>query len=327
MNLQDKLYNDLKNGAEVEKDFSLEDGLLIYSGTDTENKLKEYKSKLNKIHADFHRYYEREKNKNVLYADETLIKADLLNKFIGFGKLHRYLSEQYKLKQAIDNGLSNDIQRRVGNCSGLSKLYAVLGLKEEFDLKYMNVVRNNSLEDHAMLKLKEKGEEYLIETTEFEGFDSKFVYKNIQELPVNTLFYLNLLEYAQEQKNSEKEKYFELLIEKNYFDISNVYNLLGAHNSRTNFQKTIENYDRAIESNPKNLIAYYNKGFFLSEINKLFPNAEERKKAREILLYVYKNAEGKLKDLASFQLFGKNDFDSKCSPNVANPEDFCEFRF
>jgi len=115
MNLEDKLLGKLHSAQEID-----EEELLLVLGAN-EDKVPEYKAKLDLLEAEFEDYMEQN---NIPYYDAKKL-AEGLKDFLWKDKKERY-NGNFLLPDVIDAQLS-EVQEKVGSCVGLTALYWVLG--------------------------------------------------------------------------------------------------------------------------------------------------------------------------------------------------------
>ncbi len=106
----------------------LERRLLHASGADTEDKVQEYKSKLDILSDRFHAFLE---NKNYDPRNSLHLAIQLYNHM--FENSENRFSKDYKITDVIDAQLSG--KKKAGNCLGLTALYSLLGLRHGLNLK------------------------------------------------------------------------------------------------------------------------------------------------------------------------------------------------
>ena len=155
MTLEDKLMDDVRNGKQID----IERALLIASGCETEEKVYEYKTKLNEIEKQFHGYASA---RNVQGEVET---AKALHEFLWLGKIEEdYVRECSNLVDMIEVIMHSQTMGE-GDCVGLSSLLGALGARQglEFTVLYNTI--------HVLSRLR-VGEKVIdIETISPIGFD------------------------------------------------------------------------------------------------------------------------------------------------------------
>ena len=254
-NLEDKLIQDIKAGKTV----SLERGLLIISGVQTEGEIEHYIRKLDQIHDGF---IERVRAKSPICLS-TLRKymagsgAKLLFEYLWNTKPKR-CNSKFLLTEVIDSQLSADIHRRVGSCVGLTSLYTVLGMREGLDLTIL------VSDSHIVNRLRAEENTYIIDNTDPLGFDCNLTGENFLEYPPIGLVanVLNSRGIAQEKLDNLRraEEDYSAAIEVNP-RYANAYNNLGNVKSRNgDYLGAIEDYSRAIQLNSVFVEAFYNRG-------------------------------------------------------------------
>ena len=131
MTLEDKLMDDVRNGKQID----IERALLIASGCETEEKVYEYKTKLNEIEKQFHGYASA---RNVQGEVET---AKALHEFLWLGKIEEdYVRECSNLVDMIEVIMHSQTMGE-GDCVGLSSLLGALGARQglEFTVLYNTI--------------------------------------------------------------------------------------------------------------------------------------------------------------------------------------------
>ena len=157
MKLEERLIINSLNDSE----FDLEEGLLIASGLDSEEKIGEYKGKLDLIHErgkSFIDMHQRQVPEDYV----SLERAKLLFQYLYVGKPSRY-NGNFLFTDVLDAQLS-DGDCAVGNCTGLTSLYTVLALREGLD------VGIKLMPGHVKNLLFLNGLEIEVENTNPDGF-------------------------------------------------------------------------------------------------------------------------------------------------------------
>lgn len=126
MTLEDTLFEDIRAGKQVE----IERSLLVMSGCDTEEKVSEYKAKLDELDRRYHEFID----KYDLSDLDTALKAEGLHLHLWMKGGQRFETKRYRLTDNIDGQLAYDGRNPVGNCTGLTSLYTVLGLRNSLPL-------------------------------------------------------------------------------------------------------------------------------------------------------------------------------------------------
>lgn len=172
MTLEDALFKDIRNGREVD----IERALLIASGCETEEKIAEYKAKIDELDRNFKSYAS---SRNIHAEIE---RARALHEFLWDGNPYRYKSiyngGNFLLTDVINAQIINNMP--VGNCVGLSLLYASLGLRQELDIQALQ------MPGHVALRVIYRGRAIDIEPKNSEGFGWRR-YSHIKGLPPITL--------------------------------------------------------------------------------------------------------------------------------------------
>lgn len=251
MTLEEQLFEDLKAGRQVD----IERALLIASGCDTEEKISEYKAKLDELERQCKAYA------GITGSDKET--ARVLHEFLWLGKPSRY-NGNFLLTDVVDAQMSmQDIG--VGNCLGLSSLYAVLGIRNGLELA---VLINDK---HVILRLIQEDSLIDIDNTGHNGFgiatygirDSKY-----EKLMNKSLLALVAGMYNSRGGIKDKLGKFEEAIE-NYCraieinpDYASAYNNRGvAKVCLGRFKEGIDDYSRAIKINPDYVDVYHNRSF------------------------------------------------------------------
>lgn len=153
MTLEDNLMEDIRSERQVD----IERALLIVSGCDTEEKIGEYKNKIQALGNMFGAYRE------VMDVPEDAISTGkALLGFIWQKEESCYKDEMNSLADCIDAQLTKG--QEIGNCSGLSFLYAAIGLRRGLKLKALYNF------EHVLLRQATNDETIDIETTSRNGY-------------------------------------------------------------------------------------------------------------------------------------------------------------
>ncbi|MDI6737565.1 MAG: hypothetical protein QME12_03545 [Nanoarchaeota archaeon] len=129
MTLEDQLMDDVRAG----RDIDVERASLIASGCDTEEKIAEYKAKLDELDRKF-------KTFNFFREHDKEWTAYSLNKFIWSKKGRKYAKGKFRLNDVIDALLTGE--NEIGNCLGLTCLYTVIGLRNGLELTIVSQPRH-----------------------------------------------------------------------------------------------------------------------------------------------------------------------------------------
>jgi len=253
--LEDEFIQDTKAGKTV----SLERGLLIISGLKTEGEIDEYICKLDQIH---HGFMEKVKSKSPLSLS-TLRKymagsrAKLLFEYLWNTKPKR-CNSNFLLADVIDAQLNSDINQKVGSCVGLTSLYTVLGIREGLSLTIL------VSDSHILNRLRVDGNIYNIDNTDPLGFGCVFNDENFFEYPTIDLLasVLNSRGIAQERlDNLERaEEDYNAAVEVNP-KYANAYNNLGNIKFKSgDCFGAIKDYSKAIQLNSAFVEAHCNRG-------------------------------------------------------------------
>ena len=256
MDFEEKLTQDIKAG----KSASLERGLLIISGLQTEGEIETYSQKLDQIYNGF---IERLRSKSPLSLASTrnymtTSVAKWLFEYLWNTKPKR-CNSNFLLADVIDAQLNTDVNQKVGSCVGLTSLYTVLGLREELNL---TILVSGS---HMVNRLTIDSTDFLdIDNTDPLGFDCSIKEEEFLEYPPIKLVanVLNSRGMAWERAdNLEKARDdYEKAIEVNP-DYANAFNNRGNIKSRQgDYGGAVEDYDRAIGLNALFFEAHCNRG-------------------------------------------------------------------
>ncbi|MDD4878175.1 MAG: hypothetical protein PHO02_04010 [Candidatus Nanoarchaeia archaeon] len=254
MTLEDQLMDDMRRGIDVD----IERALLIVSGCDTEEKIAEYRKKIDEIEKDFKAYngifpfFERRKKKVI---------ARNLHEYFWGAKPKRY-NGNFLLTDVIDAQLSPE-PNPVGNCLGLTSLYTVIGLRQGLDINVL------ALTNHVASIVKAGKENIAVENVKPDGFGKKEIIPDPGHAFVGIYSLKSLITMALINKGVDKE-----IIKKDlmgaFADHSMAIEinpkLPNAYNSRAlalesmgSTLMAMEDYARAIELCPKYAMPYKNR--------------------------------------------------------------------
>ena len=246
--LETSVIEGLKTG-----DGSIERALLAVSGLD-EKGVGNYQQKLDRMQQDFEQWHaERQgwwrKIRNAVlektehHQYET---AKALFEYLWETKPNRY-NDDFLLANVIDNQLDNDLNKRVGNCLGLTSLYSVLGARLSLEMAVL------AEEGHILSLLSYDGQEIIVENAKRIGFD------------------YNLKERQRFQKRD--------LI----FLVSDTFNSRGnAKSNLRDFAGAIPDYDKAIKLKPDYAFAFNNRGVAKDDLGDLAGAMQDYDKAIEL---------------------------------------------
>jgi hypothetical protein len=255
MDLEEKLIQDMRAG----KTISLERGLLIISGLNTEGEIETYTQKLDQIYNGF---IERLRSKSPLSPASTRkymtrSMAKWLFEYLWNTKPRR-CNSNYLLTDVIDAQLNPDMHQKVGSCVGLTSLYTVLGLREGLDLTIL------VSDSHVVNRLKVDDTIDTIDNTDPLGFDCSIKEEEFLEHPPVKLMANVLNSRGMEKERAEnlseaKEDYEKAIeINPNY---ANAYNNRGNINSKQgDYIGAVKDYNRAIELSSQFIEAHCNRG-------------------------------------------------------------------
>jgi tetratricopeptide (TPR) repeat protein len=255
MDLEEKLVQNIRAGETI----SLERGLLIISGLNTEGEIETYTQKLDQIYNGF---VERIRSKSPLSPASTRkymtrSMAKWLFEYLWNTKPRR-CNSNYLLTDVIDAQLNPDIHQKVGSCVGLTSLYTVLGLREGL---YLTILVSDS---HVVNRLRVDDTIDTIDNTDPQGFDCSIKEEEFLEHPPVKLMANVLNSRGMEKERAEnlseaKEDYEKAVeINPNY---ANAYNNSGNIKSRQgDYVGAVKDYNRAIELSSQFIEAHCNRG-------------------------------------------------------------------
>jgi tetratricopeptide (TPR) repeat protein len=256
MHLEEKLVQDIKAGISV----SLERGLLIISGLQTEGEIETYSQKLDQIYNGF---IERLRSKSPLSLASTrnymtTSVAKWLFEYLWNTKPRR-CDSNFLLTDVIDAQLNTDVNQKVGSCVGLTSLYTVLGLREGLNLSIL------VSDSHIVNRLEMDNTDFCnIDNTDPLGFDCSIKEEEFLGYPPIKLVanVLNSRGMAWERaENLEKAREdYGKAIEINP-DYANAYNNRGNIKSKQrDYDGAMADYNRAIGLNGQFVEAHFNRG-------------------------------------------------------------------
>lgn len=162
MTLEEQLLEDVRNGREVE----LERALLIVSGCDTEEKVSEYKAKLNELEKRYTRQYPT--------AGSVEEIARNIDAFLWNRPGERYdESNDYDFAKALDAQLSDEGTE--GSCAVLSAVCLTLDLRRGLEMQVLQ------MPEHVAVRVLDNNRQIDIETIYTAGFNRPN-YSNIRGL-------------------------------------------------------------------------------------------------------------------------------------------------
>jgi tetratricopeptide (TPR) repeat protein len=255
MDLEEKLIQDIRAGKTV----SLERGLLVISGLQTEGEIETYTQKLDQIYNGF---IERLTSKSPLSPASTRkymtrSMAKWLFEYLWNTKPRR-CNSNYLLADVIDAQLNPDIHHKVGSCVGLTSLYTVLGLRKGLDL---TVLVSDS---HVVNRLRVDDTTDTIDNTDPQGFNCSIKEEEFLEHPPVKLMANALncrgMEKERAKNLSEAKEDYDKAIEINP-DYASPYNNRGNVKSKQgDYTGAVKDYDRAIELSWQFVEAHCNRG-------------------------------------------------------------------
>lgn len=157
MTLEEQMMDEIRNGRQVD----IERASLIVSGCDTEETVGIYRQKIQTLDNMFQEYAEAR-----AVPSDMLSVGMALHGFLWRKRMSRAKKEMYKLTECVDAQFSW-WKRKIGNCLGLTSLYACLGTRRGLDLN----IRAN--ENHILPVLNAYGNQIIVETTRRYGFLAK----------------------------------------------------------------------------------------------------------------------------------------------------------
>jgi tetratricopeptide (TPR) repeat protein len=263
--LESILISDMQAGKPIE----LERALLVVSGADTEEKISEYRQKLDRIIAGFSEYISTLPKPRMASAAQT---ARALHNYLWQSKPNRS-EDGFLLTEVADALLADDPAKPAGDCLGFTSLYTVLGLRLGLELSVLRIP------GHTLSILHDQGRNYLIETANPNCFDyrraksSQGIDLGIGQMSEVSLSYLvisalNRRGFAKEEEGdyvgaiADYSKAIEL--DPNY---AHAYNNRGNAKKKmmkmdghADYSDAIADYDKAVELEPDHATAYYNRG-------------------------------------------------------------------
>lgn len=278
MDLEEKLIQDIKAGNTV----SLEKGLLIISGLNTEGELTRYKQKLDQIHNGF---IERLTSKSPLSLSSTrnymrTTMAKWLFEYLWNTKPRR-CNGNFLLKDVIDAQLNPDINHKVGSCVGLTSLYTVLGLREGLNLTILvsgsHVVNRLTIDNANFLN---------IDNTDSLGFDCQIKEEDFLEYPpvklIANVFNSRGMAWERADNLEKAKEDYEKAMEVNP-DYANAYNNRGNIKlKQKDYDRAVADYNRAIGLNGLFVEAHFNRGIAKENIGDLTGAIEDFNRAIEL---------------------------------------------
>ena len=278
MDFEEKLLQDIRTGNSV----SLERGLLVISGLQTEREIETYSQKLDRIYDCF---IERVAKKSPLSLSSTRkhmtgTMAKWLFEHLWNTKPGR-CNSNFLLTHVIDAQLSPEVNQKVGSCVGLTSLYTVLGLREGLNLTIL--VSGG----HMVNRLRIDSANFCnIDNTDPLGFDCSIKEEEFLEYPPIKLVanVLNSRGMAWERaENLEKAREdFERAIGVNP-DYANAHNNLGNIKAKQRrYAEATTDYNRAINLNDHFVEAYCNRGMVKEKLGDFAGAVEDFSKAIEL---------------------------------------------
>lgn len=239
MTLEERLWEDVRNGREVD----VERALLIASGVDNEEKITEYKAKIDELDRNFKNYASA---KSIQGEIET---AKALHEFLWDGMPYTAKGKGLLYTEAIDAQINREPRGRK-DCTGLTSLYSVLAARNSLNVI---VLANTS---HVMPRIISGGRKIDIETT----------------WPLKTAVQMQ-----------EKEKWYGLSEKNLFCLVAGIYNNRGAAMIELGRkEEAIKYFDRAIEIEPENATSYINRAIAKKELGMDSEASEDFSKGLEL---------------------------------------------
>ena len=268
------------------RQIELEEALLIIGGCDSDNKSEVYKSKLAGLIDSFYVGCPRAANiaqckvESLSFEEQTEVGLALFQYvWEGWTKSSRYVHDTSsiftnQLPQVIDYHVDPEKSKPVGNCQGLTMLYAVLGIRMGLDICMGKLNWQDSdgkpQGEHTFCALESDGKRVLVENTSEAGFDwdmsgftDRYEQSNIFFTDIDALAAVAFSErgYLRAKKKNFKEA---------LSDYNDALSLLPEYNlvlvkralikaKLNDPQGAIADYDEAIKQNPFWSVPHYNK--------------------------------------------------------------------
>ena len=278
MDFEEKLLQDIRTGNSV----SLERGLLVISGLQTEREIETYSQKLDRIYDCF---IERLAKKSPLSLSSTRkhmtgTMAKWLFEHLWNTKPRR-CNSNFLLTQVIDAQLSPEVNQRVGSCVGLTSLYTVLGLREGLNL---SILVSGT---HILNRVRIDSTDFCnMDNTDPLGFDCSIKEEEFLEYPLIKLLanVLNSRGMAWERADllEKAREDYEKAVEVNP-DYANAHNNLGNIKAKQNrHAEAMADYHRAISLNGRFVEAYFNRGIAREHLGDLAGAIEDFSRAIEL---------------------------------------------
>ncbi|MDD4878173.1 MAG: tetratricopeptide repeat protein [Candidatus Nanoarchaeia archaeon] len=273
MGLEDQLMDEVRNGTQID----IERSLLIVSGCDTEEKVAEYRTKLDELDRRYHEFID----KYDLSRLNTELKAEGLHLHLWMKGGQRFESKIYRLTDNIDGQMLYNGANPVGNCVGLSSLYIVLGLRNNFPLGIYDSPEHTSV----ALILPERT--INIESTDIKGFNRK-PEKFARQAGVNSLLSgvfcskgNKLVEVGQYEKAEPMFEMAIMLDDKNITAINSMGCFAGDCSSH---EEAIEWFTKAISLCSQYALPYFNRSRARTKIGDLKGAEEDMNRYRKLVV-------------------------------------------
>ncbi|MFA5887982.1 MAG: tetratricopeptide repeat protein [Candidatus Nanoarchaeia archaeon] len=276
MTLEETLFEDIRAGKQVD----VERALLIASGCDTEEGIADYQKKIQTLDNMFRDYREA----GAVPSDALSVGKALLG-FLWRNPENIDNENMFQLTSCLDAQFSKEASE-IGNCTGLSSVYGVLGVRNNLNI----VVIANSR--HVMPRLLVDNDKIDIESRAPNGFyipTSYFggIYKGLKQKPLIFLVACAYLNRGYEKSNAKKfleakEDYDRTLVIAP--DFAEAYNNRGfAKEKLEKFEEAIADYRIAIQIDPNCTYAYENRGIAKRRLGDIKGAEEDFAKFREAL--------------------------------------------
>lgn len=304
--LEEKLLQKIEN----KEDFDIEEGMLIAWGIRDQQKIQEYKSKIDEIQKRFETYVkDRPLSEKIKFKLESVFGKG--KSYVKAKQLHNFLwkdnnitkDEKNSFDKVIDNFLNG---KPVGSCVQINSLYQALGHRLNLDLSLM------VSKSHVRSRLWDKLKSYDIENTSKNGFDCKFDLENMECQEKKALVWLNYENYIfniykppKSLKNCNTEELnFFLKICNNMLrifpnDERNKKNKILIHLELGNNQEAMNLSNKFLETNPDSQV-YKHRAILhiinndlkkakrdLIKANKYVSNEEEKKNIKNMYQHYF----------------------------------------
>lgn len=250
MTLEDQLFEDIREGREVD----IEKAALIVGGCDREDKVSEYKGKIDLL--------ERRLDEYAPAGSARRIITNIHNLFWENGDPYTE-ARNFELADAID---AKQAEKPIGVCAILSALYASLALRKGLEVQAL------VMPEHVALRVLNGTRPIDIETTERYGV-GRNEYSGIEGLPslviiASLLYNRGIAKYYMGNLKGAIEDY-EKALEINPRHAGALNNRGIVKEEMGNPKGAIEDYTKALEINPRQADTIYNRGIIKEELGDL----------------------------------------------------------